>query len=59
MLPFAGGRRADPAGVVVVECIIILIIIIVDPFETAPAHFCHTVHLESPLFLNLHFYIVK
>ena len=35
---------------VVVEYIIILIIIIVDPFETGPAHFCQTVHLESLLF---------
>ena len=38
--------------VVVVEYIIILIIIIVDPFETAPAHFCQTVHLESLLFFE-------
>ena len=35
---------------VVVEYIIILIIIIVDPFETSPAHFCQTVHLESLFF---------
>ena len=34
----------------VVEYIIVLIIIIVDPFETGPAHFCQTVHLESLLF---------
>ena len=38
---------------------VIFIIIIVDPFETGPAHFCQTVHLESLFFLNLHFYTVK
>ena len=41
---------AVAVAVVVVEYIIILIIIIVDPFETAPAHFCQTVHPESSLF---------
>ena len=39
--------------VVVVEYIIIFIIIIIDPFETGPALFCQTVHLESLLFSNL------
>ena len=29
---------------------VIFIIIIVDPFETGPAHFCQTVHLESLFF---------
>ena len=47
-----GYRRVAPHRVivVVVEYISILIIIIVDPFETGPAHFCQTVHLESLLF---------
>ena len=54
VLPLAGaGGSARTRVIVVVEYIIILIIIIVDPFETAPAHFCQTVHLESLLFSNL------
>ena len=54
VLPFAGvgGSARTRVIVVVVEYIIILIIIIVDPFETAPAHFCQTVHLESQLFFG-------
>ena len=39
--------------VVVVEYIIILIIIIVVLFETDPARFCQTVHLESLFFSSL------
>ena len=52
MLPVRWCKRVGAQNVVVVavEYIIIFIIIIVDPFETGPAHFCQTVHLESLLF---------
>ena len=40
VLPFAGVGGSSRTRV-------ILIIVIVDPFETGPAHFCQTVHLES------------
>ena len=49
VLPLAGVGGSSRTRVIV-EYIIILIIIIVDPFETAPAHFCQTVNLESLLF---------
>ena len=44
------GSSSVRVVVVVVEYISILIIIIVDPFETRPAHFCQTVHPESLFF---------
>ena len=45
VFPFAVGSGSSRTRV-------ILIIIIVDPFETGPAPFCQTVHLESSLFFK-------
>ena len=57
VFPFAVGSGSSRTREI--EYVIILIIIIVDPFETGPARFCQTVYLESLFFLNLHFYIAK